>query len=90
LGIFIILSRAFNPQFYYPTGAPQALDDEIASAESHFVSLIHYFSDRYITVLDLVTVDCWYVIKQMLAEFAAAAVVFSQAIASNNYVRDQM
>lgn len=80
LGVFVILSRAFNPQFYDPMGTPQALDDEIASAESHFVSLIHYFSDRFVTILDLVAVDCWYVVKRMLAEFGAAVVVFSQAI----------
>jgi hypothetical protein len=80
-GIFIILSCTFNPLFYDLTATPQALEDEIASAESHFLSVIHYFSNHHIAVLDLVTVDCWYIVKRMLAEFAAAAVVLSEAIA---------
>ena len=81
LGIFITLSHAFNPLFYDLTVTLQALDDEITSAESHFPSVIHYFSNNYLAVLDLVTIDCWYVIKQMLAEFVATAMVFSEAIA---------
>jgi hypothetical protein len=60
---------------------PQALEDEITSAESHFLLVIHYFSNHHIAILDLVTVDCWYIVKQMLAEFAAATVVLSEAIA---------
>jgi hypothetical protein len=60
---------------------PQALEDKIASAESHFLLVIHYFSNHHIAVLDLVTVDCWYIVKQMLTEFAAATVVLSEAIA---------
>jgi hypothetical protein len=79
LGLFIILSRAFNPRFY-STQTPQALDDEIASAEAHFVSLMHYFSEHYITVLDSLMIDPWYIIKRLLAEFAAAAIIFSQGI----------
>jgi hypothetical protein len=59
----------------------QALEEEIASAESYFLSVIHHFSNHHITVLDLVTVDCWYIVKRMLAEFAPAAVVSSEAIA---------
>lgn len=79
LGIFITLSRAFNPRFYNVGQPPQPLDDEIASAESHFMSLIHYFSAHFITVLDGVVIDPWYIVKRMLAEFAAAVVVFIQA-----------
>ena len=60
---------------------PQALDDEITSAESHFLSVIHYFSNNPFAILDLVTIDCWYVVRQMLAEFAATAMIFSEAIA---------
>ena len=62
---------------------PQALDDKIASAESHFLSVIYYFSNHHITILNLVTVNCWYIIKQMLTEFAAAMVIFSKAIAES-------
>ena len=81
LGTFIILSHALNPLFYDLMATPQALDDEITSAESHFLSVIHYFSNHDTAVLYLVTVNCWYIIKQRLAEFATAAVVFSEAIA---------
>jgi hypothetical protein len=80
LGIFVILSRALNPQFYHPAETPQALDNEVASAELHFVSLILYFRTQYFTVLDRVLINPWYIIKRMLAEFAAAMVVFSQEI----------
>jgi hypothetical protein len=80
LGIFITLSRALNPLFYrHPTSTPpRALDDEIASAESHFISLIHYFSNHHLTVLEGVVIDPWYIVKRMLAELAAAMVVFTQ------------
>ena len=80
LGIFVILSRALNPQFYHPAETPQALDNEVASAELHFVSLILYFRTQYFTVLDRVLINPWYIIKRMLAEFAAATVTFSLAI----------
>lgn len=82
MGVFIIVSRAFNPRFYSTTTSAEtlSLDDEIASAESHFISLIHYFADHHIAVLDGVMIDCWYIVKRMLAEFAAAAVVFSLEI----------
>jgi hypothetical protein len=63
LGVFIILSHAFNFLFYDPTATSQALEDEIASAESHFLLVIYYFSNHHITILDLVTVDCWYIVK---------------------------
>jgi hypothetical protein len=69
-----------NPRFYYPAETPQALENEIASAEFHFLALIQYFCDHYITVLDGVVIDGWYIVKRMLAEFAAAVVVFSQQI----------
>ena len=80
LGIFVILSRALNPRFYHPPETPQALDNEVASAELHFVSLILYFCTHYCTFLDGVLIDPWYIVKRMLAEFAAAVVVFSQEI----------
>jgi hypothetical protein len=79
LGIFIIISRAFDSRFY-DVQPSQFLDDEIASAESHFISLIHYFATHYITILDGVAIDSWYIIKRMLAEFAAAVAVFIQAM----------
>jgi hypothetical protein len=63
LGIFIILSHAFNPLFYDLTATLQPLEDEITSAKSHFLLVIHYFSNHHIAVLDLVTVDCWYIVK---------------------------
>lgn len=79
LGIFIILSRALDSRFY-GVQPPQGLDDEIASADSHFVSLIHYFGEHYITILDGVVIDSSYIVKRMLSEFAAAVVVFTDAL----------
>jgi hypothetical protein len=56
------------------------LDDEITSAEAHFHSLLYYFRNHYIAVLDGDMIDSLYIVKRMLAEFAAATVTFSLAI----------
>jgi hypothetical protein len=80
LGIFIILSRALDPRFDDLTNPPRALDDEIASAESHFHSLLHFFSNHYFMMLEDVAMDSSYVVKRLLIEFAAAVLFFAKAI----------
>src|ERR1700678_2915321 len=78
LGIFIILSPAFDRRFYQ--NPSPALVKEAENAVSHFHSILHIFSQRFIILLDGEPVSHSYIVHQMLAEFAAAAVVFSQAI----------
>jgi hypothetical protein len=80
LGIFIILSRALDPRFDDLTNPPRALDEEIASAESHFHSLLHFFEDHYFMILEDVVMHPSYVVKRLLAEFAAAILFFAKAI----------
>jgi hypothetical protein len=78
LGIFVILSPAFDPRFYLETKPPPALMEEIANAIRHFHSLLQVFSLRFFVILDGEAVSHSYVVDRMLAEFAAAAVVFSR------------
>ena len=78
LGIFIILSPAFDGRFYQKPSP--ALVKEAENAVSHFHSILHIFSQRFIILLDGEPVSHSYIVHRMLAEFAAAAVVFSQAI----------
>src|ERR1700733_10963233 len=89
LGIFITLSHAFDPRFYGDTTPPQALVDEIGSAQSHFQSLIHFSSNHFIMILEGVTVHASYIVNRMLAEFAAAVIVFSKAIHDEKEVKKQ-
>lgn len=79
LGIFVILSPAFDPRFYTKR-CPVALSQEVGYAVRHFHSLLHIFSLRFIILLEGVPVAHSYIVDRMLAEFAAAAVVFSKAI----------
>lgn len=80
LGIFIILSRALDPRFNDLTNIPSALDDEISSAESHFHSLLHFFEDHHLMILEDVIIHSSYVVKRLLIEFAAAVLFFAKAI----------
>lgn len=79
LGIFVILSPAFDSRFYLSIKPPTTLIDEIAYAVRHFHSLLHVFSLRFLIILDGEAVSHFYVVDRMLAEFAAAAVVFAKA-----------
>lgn len=88
LGIFIIVSRAFDSNFHDVIRPPLPLDDEIASAEAQFIALIHYFGEHYISIVDGVMIDPWYIVKRMLAEFSAAVVCFAQAL--NDSQEDDM
>ena len=76
LGIFVVLSSAFDPRFYRKP--PRNVQGEIAVAVDHFHSILHVFSLRFILLLDGEAVAHSYVVDRMLAEFAAAAVKFSR------------
>ena len=78
LGIFIILSSAFDNRFY--SKPPLTLVKEAANAVSHFHSLLHIFSKRFIILLDGEPIAHSYIFHRMLGEFAAATVVFSKAV----------
>jgi hypothetical protein len=79
LGIFVILSPAFDGRFYSKK-TPPALIQEAAYAVRHFQSLLHNFAIRHIIVLAGVAVAHSYIVDRLLAEFAAASVVFAKAI----------
>lgn len=74
-----MLSPAFDSRFYR-TPRPPVLGEEAAHAVRHFFCLLDIFSQRFIIFLDGVPVAHSYVVDRMLAEYAAAAVVFSKAI----------
>jgi hypothetical protein len=78
LGIFVVLSPAFDRRFY--SKPPAALVNEQAYAMRRFYSLIHVFSIRYVTCLAGTAVAASYVVNRILAEFAAAAVVFGRRV----------
>ena len=79
LGIFVILSPAFDSRFYLDGKPPITLVEEVAHAVRHFHSLLQVFSLRFFIILDGVAVSHSYVVDRMLAEFAAAAVVLAKA-----------
>lgn len=79
LGIFIILSPAFDRRFYQAK-CPSKLVDEAASAKAHFLRILHTFNERYLIFLEGDVIAHSYVVNRMLGEFAAAAVVFAMDI----------
>lgn len=80
LGIFLLLSPAFDNRFYVTTNQPVDVAREVAHAVQHFYHLFHVFSSRFVIVMEGEVVTLSYVVDRMLAEFAAAAVNFSRAI----------
>jgi hypothetical protein len=78
LGVFVTLSSAFDRRFYNGK-TPSSLMAEIGYAVQHFRSLLHRFSLRFILLLDGEPVSHKYLVDRMVAEFAAASVVFSKA-----------
>jgi hypothetical protein len=79
LGIFIILSPAFDTRFYYGVKPPTPHLNETAKAVCHFHSLLHIFSQRFIIVLEGEVMSHLYVVDRMLGEFAAASVGLAMA-----------
>ena len=80
LGIFAILSPAFDIRFYQGQKTPSNLLEEATHAVCHFHSLLHVFSQRFFVLLEGEVVSRSYIVDRMLGEFAAAAVVFSKAM----------
>jgi hypothetical protein len=80
LGVFAILSPAFDVRFYHAQKPARSLVVEITCAISHFRSILAAFSERYIILLEGVPMRSRYVFDRMLAEFAAATVVFAKAV----------
>jgi hypothetical protein len=78
LGIFVTLSPAFDRRFY--TKPSPSLVDEQAYAASLFQSLLHLFAVRFVIFLKGTPVAVSYVVDRILAEFAAAAVVFGRGV----------
>lgn len=74
LGVFIILSPAFDRRFYDRKNLPPCLSEELSHAKAHFLSILHRFSNRFIILLEGDAVAHAYVLDRMLAEFAAASV----------------
>jgi hypothetical protein len=79
LGVFVILSSAFDRRFYNGFKTSSSLAAEIGHAMLRFRSLLHRFSLRFILLLDGEPVVHKYLVDRMVAEFAAASVVFSKA-----------
>ena len=80
LGIFAILSPTFDFRFYDALKPAPCLVSEISHAVAHFRSILHRFSLRFIVFLQGEPVVHSYIADRMLAEFAAAAVVFTRSI----------
>jgi hypothetical protein len=78
LGIFVILSPAFDRRFY--SKPPPALVDELEYAICSFFGLLRVFSLRFVIFLGGTAVAASYVVDRILAEFAAAAVVFGRDV----------
>lgn len=85
LGIFITLSPAFDSRFYQSTEPPPAIFQEVSYALSRFQLLLNDFSNQFTILLGGEAVASSYVLNRMLAEFAAAAVVFAQEIHEYRY-----
>jgi hypothetical protein len=80
LGIFVILSSAFDGRFYDDQKPSIHLVKENACAVDHFYTLLKYFSEQFIVVLGGQPVSHLYVVDRMLGEFAAASVLLAKGI----------
>jgi hypothetical protein len=78
LGIFVILSPAFDGRFY-DSKVPSQLVAEAAFAVNCFHDILLIFSERFHIFVGGEPVVHLYVFNRMLGEFAAAAVVFAKA-----------
>ena len=80
LGVFVILSPAFNYRFYQIAKPCPSLVKEIAHTVVHFYSLLHLFSQWFFILLEGEVISPSYVVDRMLREFAAASVVLAKSI----------
>lgn len=80
LGVFLILSPAFDFRFYNGPKPSQAIEEEARYSVGRFQNLLQHFSTRFIILLEGEPVYPWYVVDRMLGEFAASSVVFAEDI----------
>ena len=80
LGVFVILSPAFDDRFYQIAKPCPSLVKEIAHTVVHFYSLLHLFSQWFFILLEGEVISPLYVVDRMLREFAAALVVLAKSI----------
>jgi hypothetical protein len=90
LGIFIILSPAFDTRFYHGLEPPTPHLKETANAVCRFHSLLHIFSQRFIIVLEGEVMSHTYVVDRMLGEFAAASVGLAMAIEELHGIEEEV
>jgi hypothetical protein len=64
LGIFILLSPAFDRRFYHTKNAPANVVAEVTHAIQHFYNLFHIFSSRFAIDLEGEVVVLSYVINR--------------------------
>jgi hypothetical protein len=83
LGIFITVSPVLDKRFYEVSKHRPILIAEVEHALCHFHSLLHIFCQRFIIVLDGEPIAHTYVLDRMLAEFAAAVVVFTKSLSDS-------
>jgi hypothetical protein len=80
LGVFVILSTAYDERFYNGGKPSPRILKEATFAIARFHSLLHIFSQRFIVVLEGEPVWISYVVDRMLGEFAAASMVLAKGI----------
>jgi hypothetical protein len=80
LGIFVILSSAFDVRFYSGQKPSMYLVKEIFHAVDEFYNVLGFFSEEFIVVVGGEPVNHLYVLDRMLAEFAAASVLLAKGI----------
>jgi hypothetical protein len=88
LGVFIILSPAFDRRFYDRKNLSSFLAEEYRHATGHFFCILHKFSKCFTILLEGEAVAHSYVLDRMLAEFAAASVNLAKAIGRSNEAVD--
>jgi hypothetical protein len=89
LGVFIILSPAFDKRFYDRKNLPSCLAEEYRHATGHFFCILHKFSKCFTILLEGEAVAHSYVLDRMLAEFAAASVNLAKAIGRRDEAFDE-
>lgn len=88
LGVFLILSPAFDKHFYENLSPPPWLEKELNYALRHFFSILHTVRERFHILLDGVGVSVKYVLDRMVAEFAAAAAFLGKNLPGDQVADD--
>jgi hypothetical protein len=80
LGVFVILSLAYDHRFYNGGKPVPRVMKEAAYAVDRFHTLLQIFSQRFFLLLEGEPVSVLYVVNRMLGEFAAASMVLAKGI----------